>query len=314
MISGPSAYAESVDTTMIYIVSVSVILLLGITAAMIFFVFKYNRKKHPVAKQIEGNTVLEIIWIIIPLGLVLSMFWYGYKEFYNMRKTVDSALKVKVTGQMWKWSYEYENGKKSDTLYLPLDESVKLELKSVDVNHSFYIPAFRIKEDAIASRVNFIILKPEKTGRYDIACAEYCGLKHSYMYSNLVVMKKDDFYKWLNGEPAKKDTIPADTAKQAGGTSAALFKYPAHKGNGCTPCHTPDGLVQAGPSYLDMEAFRTELMSNPSAMNLAGNNINVRKIILQDMGMDPGLGSFPMTGFNTRISGKEIAFKHNAVI
>lgn len=220
MLSSASAYAESVDMVMIYIISVSVILLLGITAAMIYFVIKYNRKRHPKAKQIEGNVALEVIWIAVPLVIVLSMFWYGYVDFYELRNVADHALTVKVKAQMWKWNFEYPNGKKTDTLYIPVDETTKLEMTSIDVNHSLYIPAFRLKEDVLQGRTTYMILQPIKTGSFDIACAEYCGLNHAYMYTKLHVLPKDEFEKWLNEGIETKESSPKDTLNSETNISA----------------------------------------------------------------------------------------------
>lgn len=212
MFSGPTAYAESVDQVMLYIVIVSVILLLGISFAMVYFVFKYNRKKHPKAAQIEGNLTLEIIWIAIPTIIVMSMFYYGYAGYNNLRKTAEESMIVNVRGKMWVWDFIYENGKKTDTLYIPIGETTRLDMMSLDVNHSFYLPAFRLKEDVIGGKTTFMFLTPRETGSYDIACAEYCGLKHSGMYSKLVVMEKDEFEKWYNTptEGMKDSTIKAE--------------------------------------------------------------------------------------------------------
>jgi cytochrome c oxidase subunit 2 len=216
MISSPTAYAESVDKVMIYIVGVSVLLLVGIAIAMIYFVIRYNRKRHPKAAQIEGNVALEIVWIVIPTIIVMSMFWYGYTDYKKLRETTKHSLLVKVTGQMWKWSFEYPDGRKTDTLYIPVDKTTRLEMRSVDVNHSFYIPAFRLKEDVIASKNSYLILEPIKIGSYDIACAEYCGLNHAYMYSKVNVLSEEDFEEWQNqGKPQTTDSTKSVPVAQA---------------------------------------------------------------------------------------------------
>lgn len=199
MSSAPTQHVETVDFIMIYIVAISVVLLLGITAAMIYFVFKYHRKKGHQPVDIHGNLLLEIIWIVIPTLLVLSMFYYGYTGFREIRDVPDNAYVIKVTARMWQWEFNYDNGKKSDTLYVPIGTPIKLELFSQDVNHSLYIPSFRIKEDVIVGQTNYLYFKPEQTGSYDIACAEYCGLKHSMMYSKVVVLPESQYTAWYNG-------------------------------------------------------------------------------------------------------------------
>lgn len=190
--------AQQVDSTFILIVGISVLLLLIVTVIMIYFVIKYNRKRHPKAADIHGNTTLEILWTLIPTVLVLVMFFSGYSGFKYMRNVPEDAMPVTVTGQMWKWTFQYENGKQTDTLFVPNNKPVKMNIKSVDVNHSFYIPALRVKEDAIPGRTNYLWFLPTEIGRFDIACAEYCGLSHAYMYSKLVVMPEDEFYQWYS--------------------------------------------------------------------------------------------------------------------
>jgi len=207
MFDNASNYANSVDTVMLIIVGISVVLLLGITIAMIYFVFRYSRKRHPVAEQIHGNVLLEIIWIVVPTIIVMVMFWYGYEGYQKLRDKSVGAYEVKAFAFMWGWNFQYENGKQSDTLYIPLSKTTKIVLTSRDVLHSLYIPAFRLKEDAVAGQTHFLVLTPKETGSYDIACAEYCGLNHSKMYTKLKVLKDEDFNKWLQQGDAAKDSV-----------------------------------------------------------------------------------------------------------
>ncbi len=137
---------DQVDQTFWLIMGISIILLALITVVMIYFVYKYNRKRHPVAENIEGNTTLEIVWTIIPVILVLIMFFVSWSGFKNMRDVPKDAMVVSVTGQMWKWTFEYDNKKKSDTLFLPANTNVKFDIKSIDVNHSFYLPLSGLKK------------------------------------------------------------------------------------------------------------------------------------------------------------------------
>lgn len=195
--AGASNYADSVDSTMLYIVGISLLFLVGITVAMVWFVIRYSRKRNPKASQIEGNMLLEITWIVIPVILVMSMFYYSYSDFYKNRERSDSEITIKATGRMWQWSFEYENGINADTLYLPVNTVTTIRVTSLDVLHSFYLPAFRIKEDAVPQKDTYIIIEPRELGSYDIACAEYCGLNHSYMYSKLNVVTKPEYEQWL---------------------------------------------------------------------------------------------------------------------
>ena len=204
---------QLVDDSFIFILAISVFLLIGITFAMIYFVFRYSEKRNPEADQsITGNTTLEVAWTVIPLLLVLAMFFYGYEGFRQMREVPPDAMVVKVTGKMWYWNFEYENKKQSDTvLYLPEGKNIKFELTSVDVNHSFYVSAFRVKEDCIPGRTNFMWFNASRVGTYDIECAEYCGLNHSYMLGKVKVIPEKEFNAWVTKIDSVK--LPADTTK-----------------------------------------------------------------------------------------------------
>jgi cytochrome c oxidase subunit 2 len=206
-----SSYAESVDFAFWFIVGISFALLVLITFLMIFFVIKYNRKKNVKAVNIHGNLPLEILWTVIPVILSLGMFWYGWMGYEDLSNPPADSMVVKTTGQMWKWTYEYDNGLKTDTLFVPVNKPVKIDLISADVNHSFYIPALRIKRDVIPNRENFLWFEADNTGSFDIACAEYCGLQHSYMYSKVVIMPENEFTEWFNEATVKMNSVAAST-------------------------------------------------------------------------------------------------------
>ncbi|MBM4174983.1 MAG: cytochrome c oxidase subunit II [Ignavibacteria bacterium] len=197
MFSGGSNFIKDVDGVFLFILAVSVLLLVLITFLMILFVIKYNRKKHPTPKNIHGNIPLEILWTVIPTILVLGMFYYGWVGYTKMQDVPKDAMVIHVVARMWDWDFTYPNGVKTDTLYVPVNKAIKTELESADVNHSFYIPAFRVKKDVIPNKKNYMWFIADQVGSYDIACAEYCGLKHSYMYTKVVVMPEMDFDNWL---------------------------------------------------------------------------------------------------------------------
>lgn len=197
---------------MILIVAVCIFFFVLVTGTMIYFVFRYNKKRNPQATNIHGNTPLEVAWTVIPLILVLVIFFYGWNGFSNMRNVPEDALVVKVTGQMWKWKFEYENGKKSDTLFVPVGKPVRMNIHSNDVNHSFFIPSMRVKEDAVPGRENYLWFKADNIGEYDIACAEYCGLDHWNMYAKLIVDTDENFNAWYNQvEQSEKKTNSGET-------------------------------------------------------------------------------------------------------
>jgi cytochrome c oxidase subunit 2 len=199
MFDGVSNFVNSVDGTFLFTLVVSIFFLVLITFLMIFFVIKYSRKRNPKGTNIHGNMGLEIAWTGIPTILVLIMFWYGWQGYKEMVDIPEDAMPINVTAQMWKWTFQYEDGKTTDTLYVPVNKPIKLILNSNDVNHSFFIPAFRIKKDVFPNRERVAWFIAEQTGSYNIACAEYCGLNHSYMYSKIIVLPEEEFKNWMYG-------------------------------------------------------------------------------------------------------------------
>ena len=128
MFNGASNFAKDVDFAFLFTLVVSVFFLVLITGLMIYFVIKYNRKRNPKATNVHSNVVLEITWTVIPTILVLIMFWYGWVGYVDMSEAPENTLNVDVTAQMWKWTFKYENGKTTDSLYVPINQPVKLNL------------------------------------------------------------------------------------------------------------------------------------------------------------------------------------------
>ena len=229
-----SNFVEGVDFSLYLVLGVSLVFLIGITVVMVYFLFRYSRKRNPVATNITHNNTLEVIWTVIPTLLVIVMFWVGWREYRPMLTAPEDAMVIKATGQMWKWSFEYPDGKVTDSLVVPINESVKLQLYSKDVLHSLYIPAFRIKQDVTPGVNNMMWFIAQKKGTYDILCAEYCGQLHAYMLSTITVMERPEFDTWLVTEE--------DTSNQHPGLTIL-------KRNACLSCHTQDGSRLVGPSF-----------------------------------------------------------------
>lgn len=230
-----SNFVQGVDSVFKLILGIAFFFLIGITAVIIIFIIKYNKKRHPKAEQIPNNTALEITWTVIPLILVLVMFYYGYMAFLPMRKAPKDAMVVKTTGRMWSWDFEYPNGKHSPELVVPLKKAVRLDMTSKDVIHGMFIPAFRLKEDVIPGKQTLIWFIPEIEGSYEIFCSAYCGIDHSTMQSAVKVVSEEEFNKWLAEKPK------VDVTAKAG--------LDIIKRNACTSCHSLDGSRIIGPSF-----------------------------------------------------------------
>lgn len=190
-----------VDRAFWYIFLVSLILLTGITVVMIYFVIRYKRSKHPVPADIRGNWKLEVVWTIIPTIIALSMFWIGWSSYTGLRDVPEEAIEVEVLGQMFSWIFIYDNDKETENeLVVPVDTPIKLNIESLDVIHSFFIPAFRVKVDAVKGLPTYLWFLPKELGEFDIFCAEYCGTEHSYMTAKLNVVSQEDYDVWLEEE------------------------------------------------------------------------------------------------------------------
>ena len=212
-------------------------LMLTVIIPMVYFIFKYSEKNHPrnqmpsAEDTLTHHTGLEIAWTAIPTAFLMVIFYMGYDSLKHLRTMPADAQHIKVTGKMWSWSFEYPNGKKTGKLFVPKDENIVLDMTAPvnDVIHSFWIPAFRTKEDVVPGRITKQWFKATKTGEYDIECAEYCGDRHSYMLSKVVVMPKDEYETWYN----KKDKV----------SGKDLFAGRA----GCVSCHSTGKDTLVGP-------------------------------------------------------------------
>jgi cytochrome c oxidase subunit II len=192
---------QGVDLAFWYILGISVVLLFGITAVMVYFVVRYRRSRHPVASDLRDNYTLEIIWTIIPTLIALSMFYVGWQSYVGLREVPEDAMNVAVEAQMFSWLFIYDNDKESENeLVVPVGKAIKLNISSVDVLHSLFIAAFRIKVDAIKGIPTYAWFFADKVGEYDIQCTEYCGVNHSAMVAKLRIVPVEEFEAWLAEE------------------------------------------------------------------------------------------------------------------
>lgn len=229
---------EGVDRAFAVIFGIAFVFIIGITLFMIFTVIKYRRSRGHQAMQFSGSTRLEIIWTVIPLGLVMLMFYYGWVGFAPMRKVPPDAMKITVIGRMWEWEFDYGEGRMSRELVIPVNRPVRLDLVSEDVNHSLFIPAFRVKEDVVPGYDNYMWFTPFYVGEYDILCTEYCGLLHSGMTSKTRVLSQEEFDLWL-ADLGEKSAVPVPEG------------FTLLRNTGCLACHSVDGSKLVGPSFKD---------------------------------------------------------------
>ena len=243
--AGPSEVARQTDHALLVLVIICLVLLGGNTAVMLYFVVKYRRSKVKKTKQIRGHLPLEVAWTVIPTLIAVGLFFVGFSGFASIRDVPADAMEVQVTGQQWFWSFHYpDQDITSSELYVPVNKAVRFSITAPvnDVLHSFYIPAFRIKEDAVPGAQTKLWLEAEQTGTYNIFCAEFCGKDHSKMLSKLHVLSQADYDQWLR-KKVEERYRPVDAAKALKAESAELEGEDGKKlfGSYCAACHAADG-------------------------------------------------------------------------
>ncbi|BBM87001.1 cytochrome c oxidase subunit II [Candidatus Uabimicrobium amorphum] len=301
MFLAASSYASKVDFAFYFIIYTSVILLGLIVGFMLFCVIKYSKKNNPVPTQIEGHVGLETAWTIGPTIIVMMMFYYGYQGWIDMKTIPDDAMEVKVIGKKWSWSYEYkftDNGvekvKRSGTLVVPVDRNVKLRIESLDVLHSFYIPAFRMKQDAVPGTPYYMWFRAtEVDQKYDVFCAEYCGDSHAYMRSYVEVVSADAFEEWVRKEPPPEEM------------GEKLF----HEIAACSTCHSIDGSKLIGPSLKGIWERRGKVVTDGKERSIvADEEYIINSIRYPQKDYAKGYEGVIMTAFDeTVLSDEDIA-------
>lgn len=256
--------AAQVDQTFLLIFGISTAILIFITVLMVWFVIRYHHSRSPKAADIRGNVLAEVIWTVIPSILVMGMFYYGWTSFKALRSVPADAMRVHVTARMWSWVFEYENGKRASTLYVPVDRAVRLDMTSVDVIHSFFVPAFRIKMDTVPGMETYAWFQAQREGSYDILCAEYCGLRHANMLSTVEVMGPENFQKWYESS--------------AQGSEAAIGLLESY---GCTSCHSLDGSEEMGPTLLNIYGARRSVTNASGTREIIVDEPYLRRAIVE---------------------------------
>lgn len=284
MLSRLSTTADAVNGPILFIAGISLLMLVAITLIMVYFALRYNRRSRPVGEDVHGHTTLEIVWTVIPTILAFGFFWYGW-EGYKVLKTVpDGAIVVNVTGRMWSWNHEYENGVQSPELYVPVNRPVRINLASTDVLHSYFIPAFKVKQDAVPGVPNlYLWFEATELGDYDVFCAEYCGNQHSAMLSKVHVLTPEDYDAWLAAEGEKVVAIQKAAAADASDPTIIALGKQLSQAKGCTACHSADGSRLIGPSFKGIYGHTATVTTGGQAREVEVNDEYIRHSILEPM-------------------------------
>jgi cytochrome c oxidase subunit 2 len=268
-----SQQAGQVDAVYFFLVAVTAFFSLLIATLVVVFAVKYRRRRgNEIGVPIHGSLALELVWTIIPFLIVMVMFGWGAKVFFDLYRPPAGAMEIYVVGKQWMWKIQHMDGHREiNELHVPVGRPVKLIMGSEDVLHSFFIPAFRVKADVIPGRYNTLWFTATKAGTYHLFCAEYCGTKHSGMIGSVIAMEPADFQAWLSGGSGEDSPVAA---------GAKLFTDLA-----CVTCHQQESqgrgpalqnlfgqpvTLQDGRTVVADEAYIRESIVNPQAKVVAG--------------------------------------------
>ncbi len=293
-----STFAETNDTLYNWITYICIGFFIPITIALFGFAIKYRKPKGQKAESnVAHNTPIELLWSIGPSFFLVGMFIFGAKAYLDQRNVPDGAHEINVQAFSWGWTIDYGGGVLNPELHILKDEPVKLAMRSSDVIHSLYVPAFRAKKDIVPGRYNYMWFKPtvasEKVSDevltaalketkdlgetwdfdrhqftqdgykfFDLYCTEYCGTNHSQMQTVVVVHETlDDLNAWIEKYSRRPD-----------GEAPATYGEKLYNSRGCAGCHSIDGGKRVGPSFLGLYG-RAEEMSDGEAIKADANYI-----------------------------------------
>lgn len=262
--------AKQVDNLYGFLLATSFIACVLVIGGMIYFVFKYKRKTpNDKTAYISHNTTLEFLWSFIPLVIFLAVFGWGWHIYHQMRTMPTNALEISVVGKQWSWEIEYKNGYKAvNEIVVPINTDVKLLLTSSDVIHSFFIPSFRIKQDAVPGRYTALWFRADKLGDFHMFCTEYCGTSHSGMIGKVKVVTQADFDSYMEQGQEERFLPVAEKGKK-------LFAVKA-----CASCHAVDSPARmVGPSLFQVFNHEVELEG--------GQKVNADENYIRDSILNP---------------------------
>ena len=261
-----STTAGRVDALYIFLVLVSAIMTVLIFTTLIVFAIKFRKRRGRPAEQIEGSTILEITWSIIPFAIFMSFFVWGAVLYFQERTPPQDAMEVYTVAKQWMWKFEHAGGQREiNELHVPMGRDVKLIMTSQDVIHSFYVPAFRIKQDVLPGRYTTFWFHATKAGTYHLFCAEYCGTQHSGMIGWIVVMEPRDYEAWMTAGGGNQPLAV---------TGQKLFSE-----LGCATCHRSDTQGR-GPNLVGVY--------NKPVLLEDGRTINADENYIRESILEPG--------------------------
>ncbi|MCG8350569.1 MAG: cytochrome c oxidase subunit II [Chloroflexales bacterium] len=282
-----STFAQRVDLLYFVLVGLSLLFAGILPFVMLYLIVKYHRSmKANRQNPVNSSLSLELTWSIIPLVLALVVFFWSAWLYLDMTRPPPDTLEVYVIGKQWMWHAQHPSGKRENNeLHVPVGQPVKLIMTSQDVIHSFYIPAFRVKQDVVPGRYTVMWFEATKEGEYHLFCAEYCGTEHSRMVGRVVAMSLADYQRWLTAETDVIGPAAAgqDTPVQL--EPMALAGQQIFAQQGCASCHRLETNVRApvleklygstvrldtGETFIADENYIRQSILDPASQVVAG--------------------------------------------
>ncbi len=259
-------------------------------AATFYFVVRYRRRSEEEdwapTPRVRAPLWLELGVAGLLLVFFVAVWWIGFRQYVDVGRAPDDALEVFVTARQWVWKFEYAEGPTSaGVLYVPAGRPVRLIVTSRDVIHSFFVPDFRLKRDAVPGQYTSLWFEAPQPGRHQVLCAEFCGPGHSRMWGEVVVLEPEDFAAWLEGDTPAVPLPGAEGAVAEPGEGRAPETRLAERGRevavdeGCVQCHSVDGEPHIGPTFLGLWGRRVALAS--------GDTVTATPAYLTESMMDP---------------------------
>ncbi len=285
--------AERVDFLYSFLLWASFISCVLVIGGFIYFAFKYKRQsENDKTAYISHNNFLEFLWSFIPFVIFMAVFAWGWVIYSQMRSFPEDSLEVSVQGQKWAWAFTYKNGRKSGgELIVPVDTPIKLVMTSPDVLHSFYVPAFRVKQDVVPGRYTAMWFKPKYKGEYQIFCTEYCGDQHSAMLAKLKVVSREEFDHFLANDPYK-------------GLSQAEVGQKIYQTR-CAICHQTTEQKLVGPGFKGL--FEKERTFTDGSKAVADENYIRESVLNPNAKIVEGYPAGQMPTFAGQLSEDEVS-------
>lgn len=235
LFSAASSLGQTVDLLFLSVLGLTTLVAGGVAVVILYFCIRYRHgsnadRSNPPARA----RWIEVTWTATPLAIFLGLFIWSSILFSRLYRPPEDAVRVHVLAKQWMWKLEHDNGRREiDELHVPVGQPVELIMTSQDVIHSFFVPAFRVKQDVLPGRYTSLWFNATRPGRFHLFCAEYCGTDHAAMTGTIIAMPPAEFARWLAEGPQR--------------TGLAARGFTIYRRAGCSGCHEPESTVHAPP-------------------------------------------------------------------